>query len=117
VKTLRGGIEEDSRQVVSPEQLDKAAQVVFERVQQKKSYVRMLHQWQAAGGLSFVANTHNTGMLAFLTVGDAAEGRDHGPVSLGKFQACIRNRHEVSTASGSGSGSGSATRSAFEEFV
>ena len=117
MKGLRGGIEEEVSERKTPEQLNKAAKVVYEWVKQKKSYVRMLHQWQAAGGLSFVANAHNTGMLAFLSVSHATEGRDPGLVSLEMFQACIRNRHEVSTTSGSGSASGSATRAAFEEFV
>ena len=115
MKGLRGGIEEEVSERKTPEQLDKAAKVVFEWVKQKKSYVRMLHQWQAAGGLSFVANTHNTGMLAFLAVSQETAGGDKGLVSLETFQACIRNRHEASTTSGESRGSGS--RAAFEEFV
>ena len=92
----RVGVEDDVSEPKSETKLQDSAKIVYEWLHQKKSYVRLVHQWQAAGGLSFVANVYNTGMQAFLAHGNEGCGKDGDAIPLSVFQKCIVDRHDVS---------------------
>ena len=98
IASLRAGAE-GGKEVVSkePEALKRHAKVVYDWVLQSKSYVRMLSQYQAAGGGSFVANVYHTCMVAFLKHGNlkhTATSADN--VSLDDFTAAVLHRHSNS---------------------
>jgi len=88
--------DEEVSEQKSEQKLKESAKIVYEWLCQKKSYVRLLHQWQAAGGLSFVANVYNAGMQAFLEHGNEGRGKENDVISLEVFQMCILDRHDVS---------------------
>ena len=94
--SLRARVEDDVSEPKSETKLQDSAKIVYEWLHQKKSYVRLVHQWQAAGGLSFVANVYNTGMQAFLAHGNEGCGKDGDAIPLSVFQKCILDRHDVS---------------------
>ena len=94
--SLRARVEDDVSEPKSETKLQDSAKIVYEWLQQKKSYVRLVHQWQAAGGLSFVANVYNTGMQAFLLHGNEKSETGSHSISLEVFQKCILERHDVS---------------------
>jgi hypothetical protein len=58
-----------------------------------RSYIRMVMQWQACGGLSFVASTHHRGAQCFKYVGNALHGTSSKDVSLEEFQLAVADRH------------------------
>ena len=55
----------------------------------------MLMNWQAAGGLSFVAATHHRATQCFRYYGNAKHSESMKEVSLEDFQASVRARHAV----------------------
>ena len=94
--SLRARVDDDVSEPKSETKLQDSAKIVYDWLHQKKSYVRLVHQWQAAGGLSFVANAYNTGMQAFLEHGNEGCGKDSAAIPLTVFQKCIVDRHDVS---------------------
>ena len=60
------------------------------------SRVRMLLQWQSAGGLAYVASVHHRGAQCFRYEGNSLHGARH--VTLEEFQAGIKSRHDVVSA-------------------
>ena len=99
--SLRARVDDDVSEPKSETKLQDSAKIVYEWLQQKKSYVRLVHQWQAAGGLSFVANVYNTGMQAFLEHGNEGCGKEGDAIPLAVFQKCIADRHDVSKSASS----------------
>ena len=91
--SLRGCIQDDVREAKDEKELKSAVKVVYECLVQKKSSIRLLHQWQAAGGLSYVTNVYNTAIQAFIE-----HGQEGKAISLEVFQSAVLARHDVSTA-------------------
>ena len=77
------------------EDLDKNAKVLFEWVKQPCSRVRMLMNWQAAGGLSYVASVHHLATQCFVMHGNKFHEGTAVAVSLEEVQAAVRARHRV----------------------
>ena len=71
------------------------AKVVYEWLDVGKvSLIRMLMQWQAAGGLSFVSSTHHRAAQCFRYYGNSEhEAGIKNEVSLAEFQDCIIKCH------------------------
>ena len=60
----------------------------------------MLMNWQAAGGLSYVASVHHRGTQCFVCHGNLAHGHaEREEVSLLEFQTAVKSRHRVGSAS------------------
>ncbi len=92
--SLRSRADDDVCVEKEESKLKVSAKIVYDWLHQKKSSIRLVHQWQAAGGLSFVANVYNTGMQAFLEQGGKVDA-----ITLEVFQKCILERHDVSKSS------------------
>ena len=76
--------------------LEKHAAAIYEWMDVKKvSRIRMVMNWQAAGGLSFVTATHHRATQCFRYVGNMKHDENKKEVSLEEFQDCIRVRHAV----------------------
>ena len=61
-----------------------------------KSRLRMLINWQMAGGLPYVCGTHLLGTQCFLAFGNMYhEGEGDKAITLQVFQDCIVKRHEM----------------------
>ena len=76
--------------------LEKYAAAIYEWMDVKKvSRIRMVMNWQAAGGLSFVVATHHRATQCFRYVGNMKHGENKKEISLAEFQECIRARHAV----------------------
>ena len=61
-----------------------------------KSRLRMLINWQMAGGLPYVCGTHLLGTQCFLDHGNTYhEGEGDKAITLQVFQDCIVKRHEM----------------------
>ena len=77
-------------------ELEKHAAAIYEWMDVKKpSRIRMVMNWQAAGGLSFVAATHHRATQCFRYVGNIKHDDNKREISLEEFQNCIRARHAV----------------------
>ena len=77
-------------------ELEKHAAAIYEWMDVKKpSRIRMVMNWQAAGGLSFVVATHHRATQCFRYVGNMKHGENKKEISLAEFQECIRARHAV----------------------
>ena len=76
-------------------EINRHAKVVYEWIKRPKSYIRIIHSWQAAGGLSFVANVCHISMQCFFEYGESKHSTSSGSsVSLEEVQRCIVHRHE-----------------------
>ena len=80
-----------------PKDLKVHAKAVYEWLDTTKvSRIRMLMQWQASGGLSFVSSTHHRGAQCFRYYGNSEhDGGIKNEVSLAEFQECIIKRHSI----------------------
>ena len=92
-----GGIveEEDSSSMKSATQLDDHAKVLYDWFSRKPSYVRMLMNWQAQGGLPHVSATHHLAATCFINYGNKYHNGTEVSVSLSEFQAAVRSRHRL----------------------
>ena len=78
-------------------ELCKHAKLLYEWLDTSRiSRVRMLLQWQSAGGLAYVASVHHRGAQCFRYEGNSLHGSRE--VTLEEFQACIKNRHQAGSA-------------------
>jgi hypothetical protein len=80
------------------EGLDKHAKILYEWVKQGCSRVRMLMNWQAAGGLSYVASVHHRGTQCLVGHGNQFHEGPQNVVSLAEFQSAVKARHRVGSA-------------------
>ena len=82
--------------------LEAETKVVYEWLQvNKKSYIRMVMQWQACGGLSFVSATHHRGAQCFKYEGNALhDNKKSKVVSLEEFQSAVTSRHNCTKQEG-----------------
>ena len=80
----------------SDEELDKHARTLYEWVSGEKSRLRMLMNWQCAGGLSYVAAVHQRGVQCFVGYGNSKhDGAASKGVTLEEFQRSVRVRHAM----------------------
>ena len=82
----------------TPEDLDKHAKSLYDWVMGPRSRVRMLMNWQAAGGLSYVASTHQRGTQCFIGYGNKFHEGEQTAVTLEEFQKAVKARHAVGSA-------------------
>ena len=95
VASLRRGVSDLPTQEAKPaSDLKKYVGVVYDWIAQPKSYIRMLHQWQACGGFSFVTNVYNTALQAFVQYGNSLHGEEGvSAVSKQEFLRAVQARH------------------------
>ena len=80
----------------SPEQIGKHAKILYEWLHvETPSRIRMMMNWQAAGGLPYVVSVHHRASQCFLYHGNSAHEGPNTKVSLSEFQECIKRRHAV----------------------
>ena len=99
--SLRSGATSTVAKTVSkdPAELDKHSKILYEWLDIKpKSRIRMMMNWQAAGGLSFVACTYHRGTQCFRYFGNSTHEADGQEVSLKEFQDAIKIRHSMGSA-------------------
>ena len=76
--------------------LDKHSQVIYEWLDKSKiSRIRMMINWQACGGLSFVASTHHRATQCFRYCGNSKHSETIKEVSLAEFQRAVKARHAI----------------------
>jgi len=79
-----------------PTLLDKHGKQLYDWLDPKqRSRIRMLQNFQAAGGLSFVASVHHRASKCFKGYGNSLHTPEQPEVSLQEWQACIKARHTV----------------------
>jgi hypothetical protein len=94
---MRSSAGSSEAEIKDPEELKKHGQKVYEYMHMDVSRVRMLMNWQCAGGLSYVCATHHRAATAFFTCGNKDhEGKGKPEVSLLEFQEAIVSRHDTS---------------------
>lgn len=82
-----------------PADLDKHAKVVFEWLNpERPSRIRMLAQYQGAGGLSHCMETHHRAVRCFVQYGGSTAQGSPQPVTLAHFQRCVKARHSMNPA-------------------
>ena len=85
-----------SQPAKDPAELDRHGAALYEWVKKDNpSRIRMLQNFQACGGLSFVASVHHRATRCFMYRGNAVHTPDAPEVSLTEFQQCIKARHAV----------------------
>ena len=83
------------------EELDKHARVLYEWVSGGRSRLRMLMNWQCAGGLAYVAAVHQRGVQCFVGYGNSKhEGAGGKRVTMEEFQQAVKVRHASSGNNG-----------------
>ena len=90
-------VTEDTKEQKDPGMLDTHGKKLYEWLDTSRvSRVRMLAQWQSAGGLSFVCGCHHRAAQCFRYHGNSEHG-DGGSssVSLEEFQDAIKSRHRI----------------------
>ena len=100
-KTGAAGLRVSASQVESPnqktsEELKKYSDILFRWLTLPTSRLRMLMQWQGAGGLPYVAYCHLLGVQCFMQFGN--KYHEHIPgnsISHEEFQNCIVKRHQL----------------------
>ena len=69
---------------------------LYNWIRQPKSRLRMLINWQMAGGLPYVCGTHLLGTQCFLELGNTYhDGEGDKAITMQEFQDCIVRRHEM----------------------
>ena len=93
------GIQQPAREA---EKLKADTKLVYDWLDVKqKSYIRMVMQWQACGGLSFVSATHHRGAQCFRYEGNALhDNKKSKVVSLEEFQSAVTSRHNSTKQEG-----------------
>jgi hypothetical protein len=93
MRSSAGTSEKDTK---DPEDLKKHGKKVYDYMRLDISRVRMLINWQTAGGLSYVCATHHRAAMAFLKFGNKEhEGKCKPEVSLLEFLDAIVSRHHI----------------------
>ena len=98
-QSLRSGVSNSVPVSMDEAAIKEAAGEVFDWLDDtKKSKIRMLHTYQANGGLPFVAHVLHRSVQCFKKHGEAQHATGKGPVSKETFVAAVVCRH----AEGSG---------------
>ena len=88
-----------SQTVKDPAELDRHGAALYEWVKKDNpSRIRMLQNFQACGGLSFVASVHHRATQCFKYLGNAKHKTSDDHVSLLEFQESIRDRHRIGSS-------------------
>ena len=80
------------------EELDKHAQVLYEWLDTERvSRIRMMIQWQGAGGLPYVASTHHRATQCFRYLGNSQHNiaPRQTQITLAEWQQAIQERHRI----------------------
>ena len=77
----------------SPEELQKHSKIVYDWLKRPTSRIRMLINFQGAGGLPFVAQAHHRVAQGFVYHGNSTHGGTE--VSLQQFQEAVLARHKL----------------------
>jgi len=80
-----------------PQELDRHAKNLYEWLDlESRSRVRMLANWQSAGGMSFIAAVYHRGTQCFRYEGNSLHGSNGTRgVTLTEFQESIKERHRI----------------------
>ena len=79
-------------------ELERHAQVLYDFTNPEQvSRVRMLINWQGAGGLTHCVQAHHRAVTCYRLHGDSQHMPDQ-PVTLEKFQRCVRARHAAGSS-------------------
>ena len=93
--SLRSGTEGTVEEVKDVSTLATHAKTLYEWLDvSPKSKIRMLMNWQAAAGISFVACTHHRSVQCFRYHGNTSDDETEGVVTLAEFQESIKIRHQ-----------------------
>ena len=96
VSGLRTAVSFDPSVKKEEEKLRAYAQNLYQWITLPKSRLRMLINWQMAGGLPYVCGTRLLGTQCFLDHGNTYhEGDGDQAITLEVFQDCIVKRHEM----------------------
>ena len=80
-------------------ELEKHAKILYDWLDVKKvSRIRMLMNWQAAGGLAYVTSCHHRGVQCYRMCGAGSTAENAGTLSVEAFQAAVVSRHVVGCA-------------------
>jgi len=83
----------------TPELLASHAKIVYDWLDNAKpSRIRMLQNWQAAAGQSYVSSVHHRGITCFRYCGNTDHKENDHSVSLTEFQAAIKIRHQLGSS-------------------
>ena len=96
VSGLRTAVSFDPSVKKEEEKLRAYAQNLYQWITLPKSRLRMLINWQMAGGLPYVSGTHLLGVQCFLACGNKYhDGEGDKAVTLQVFQNAIVKRHDM----------------------
>ena len=97
VASLRSSSEVSVPESKPTEELCKHGSILYDWLSaEKPSRIRMLMNWQAAGGLPFVASVHHLCSRLFIEVGNSMHGEGNpSGVTLEEFTNAILSRHRV----------------------
>jgi len=94
--SLRTAVSFDPSAKKEADQFRDYAKVLYNWISLPRSRLRMLINWQMAGGLPYVCGTHLLGTQCFLDHGNTYhEGEGDQAITLEVFQDCIVKRHEM----------------------
>ena len=94
--SLRTAVSFDPSDKKEAEKLRAYASNLYNWIKLPKSRLRMLINWQMAGGLPYVCGTHLLGTQCFLELGNTYhEGEGDKAITMQAFQDCIVRRHEM----------------------
>lgn len=94
--SLRTAVSFDTSARKDPESLRSYAANLYKWIKLPKSRLRMLINWQMAGGLPYVCGTHLLGTQCFLELGNTYhEGEGDNAITLQEFQDMVVRRHEM----------------------
>ena len=83
------------------QELHKYAKELYEWMDLKKaSRIRMILQWQGAGGLPYVASVHHRATQCFRYEGNATHdgGKQQKGITLEEWQTAVKERHRVGSS-------------------
>ena len=83
------------------QELEQNAKELFEWMDVKStSRIRMMLQWQGAGGLPYVASVHHLGTQCFRYLGNALHegGKQQKGITMEEWQEAVKERHRVGSS-------------------
>ena len=84
--------------VRKPEELERHAQILYEWLDTARpSRIRMIIQWQGAGGVPYVASTHHRATQCFRYLGNSQHyaAPHQKQITLREWQEAILERHRI----------------------
>ena len=97
--SLRSSAEVSINETKPTEELCQHAKVLYDWLSaERPSRIRMLMNWQAAGGLSFVSSVHHLCTSCFRELGNSMHDTNEAKVTCEEFQKAILSRHRLGTS-------------------